>query len=187
MNDITLLTIVLFSSLLLFFGVAKRFAMHRSILRLLVKGLVTLLKRRFQEIVEVGPLTIIKRNLSKTLDQPYTVKHLGDALLVEYRLGSKVYKLVLPKPVSLPKRPAYFIMDGRENVTARLEEFIGPNHDFHNLKVTPRQLGFDRLTIFFDIGDKTVVEGDDHIPPLIKYQKEEESQEESQEKECRAS
>ena len=56
------------------------------------------------------------------------------------------------------------------NVTSQLAPWIGPEHNFHNSIFTPRDFGFDKLMVYFSVGDKMPVGCDDAIPKLLNRQ-----------------
>jgi hypothetical protein len=150
-----------------FFLKAKRFSTKRMVLKMILESCALVIKYKTKELWKVGFGTIIKRKFAKRLNQPFFAYQNKNNIIVKYIIKNKNYEIWLPIP-NPHFKPKYFIMAGRKNVTQDLEQFIGPNHDFHNCKITPGQLGYQNLTVFFDIGDKTKIGKDEQLPHLIK-------------------
>jgi hypothetical protein len=110
---------------------------------------------------------VIYRKLSNYLRQPYFCNSGSDSCVVEYELSGQKYKFLLKKETILGK-PRYFILHKRQDITSELKPWIGPNHDFHNSKLTPSDIGYEELTVFFSIGDKKCFGKNDVLPVLLK-------------------
>lgn len=112
--------------------------------------------------------TTIYKMLSKRLQQPYCARKTDDSYVVEYELNNENYKIV-QKYKQTPK-PTYFILQSlndsakKIDVTNQLKPYIGPNHNFHNATLTPSDLGFKQLTIYFSFNNKIIINHDEPLP-----------------------
>jgi len=160
--------------LLIYFLSAKRFKVKRLIIYIVSGGIFRAFKSRMLKIWEEGITTIVSKKFSKFLNQPYYCKVVGNESVIKYEFCGKNYKIFIKQRPSI-RKSKYFILehkDGtgkREDVTSKLQPWIGPNHDFHNTTLTPRDLGYKKLIVFFSIGDKITINENDQLPTnLIK-------------------
>jgi len=84
--------------------------------------------------------------------------------IISYYYGSRVYKIPIFTNNVHAKRN-YFIMYRNKDITPYLADVIGPNHDFHRMRLTPLDLGLnDSVKIFFNIGKSCVIAKDEIFP-----------------------
>jgi Family of unknown function (DUF5772) len=160
----------------MFFLTAKRFKIKRLVIYMAVRCIVEVMKGRIYKIWKEGLITLALRKCSGIIHQPYICKS-SDKGVVQYELDGKNYKFLAKRmntSVVVTKKK-YFILeckDGsgkREDITLKLQSWIGPNHDFHKTLLTPSDLGYKKLIVFFSIGDKIIVNENDPLPTnLIK-------------------
>lgn len=68
-----------------------------------------------------------------------------DMYSVTYYYKGYKYKILLHKRINLG---ILTILDHNNNdITEHLERYIGPNNDFHTIRLTPRNLGYSKLKI----------------------------------------
>lgn len=162
---ITILTIIV--GFLIYFVTAKRFKLKRLILSICFKTIYNVFKKWWLKFSEEGLKTIVFKRLSKFLKQPY---HCNNNI-VEYEFHNKKYKLMVNQ--SLIKKPSYFILNckegtgKKEDITLKLQPWIGPEHNFHNTLIKPSDLGYKKLIVVFSIGNKVVVNENDFLPTKL--------------------
>jgi hypothetical protein len=126
------------------------------------------------KIWKQGILNIVSNKISKILNKPYYCKICNnDQGVVKYEFCGKSYKILVKRPKINKDKITYFILehkDGtgkREDVTSKLQPWIGPNHDFHNTFLTPSDLGYKKLIVFFSIGDKIIINENEPFPTTL--------------------
>lgn len=82
-------------------------------------------------------------------------------ILVEYTFNKNTYKFF----ANLRRGPSNVVemRDGDSDVTATILPYLGPNEDWHGMKVTPGDMGLNSLTIMDVMGDETTYEKDQVI------------------------
>jgi hypothetical protein len=89
-------------------------------------------------------------------------------LVVEYKFGTRIYRLIIPKksPMTWVKVGAMKAgSDKFVNRTSKIEYFAGPFKNFHELPVKPRHISqkYVKLSFVFANGVKIHVEGEQPI------------------------
>ncbi len=98
-------------------------------------------------------LTIIKLNYEnlytrfiQTVKTPHLISH--DTYEIEYFYKGKIYRLQLKdNSQSLSSKSFNVYNEHGEEITSRLLEYLGPQLDFHSRGLTPKDLGYKRITI----------------------------------------
>lgn len=90
-----------------------------------------------------------KRKAKNTYEIEYTINCRPYRFIVHYKPGPSKYK--------------HFFVNETKDVSDIVFPFVGPNDDFHSIRYTPKDLGFDNLTIHFMNGDLREVKADEVI------------------------
>jgi hypothetical protein len=69
-----------------------------------------------------------------------------------YYIGMRRYKLHL-NTRSLPSTVIQITDENEDNVTEDVMEYMGPRHDFHNIKYSPSDLGYQSLDFYMIDGE----------------------------------
>lgn len=86
--------------------------------------------------------------------------------IVYYPYGVSWYKIIVPRN----RRPIVIDSIVNENgvdIKADVLPFMGPGHNFHGLMVTPRMMGFERVTIEYGVAQKLVKTFEANQPILL--------------------
>lgn len=154
----------------IFIMIPKRVKVKQILLLtiVVVYAIFKAVKYKLKTTLSKGILPVIYKKISHKLHQPY---YCTDQT-IQYELNGKIYKMKVETELKHTK-PSYFILsckDGtskKEDVTNQLESWIGPNHNFHNTKLTPGDIGYTKLIIIFSIGDKIILDKDDLLPNVL--------------------
>lgn len=105
--------------------------------------------------------TWILAYLTNKLSQYFIEMH-HTYYIIHYPLGVRWYKAVIPRHRG-PSPPIDTIInqDG-EDVKDEVYKYVGPSFDFHSQKITPRLMGYSKLTIntltnSYDIDENEVI------------------------------
>lgn len=86
--------------------------------------------------------------------------------IVHYPYGVSWYKIIVPRN----RRPIVIdsITDeSGKDIKSEVIPFMGPGHNFHGLMVTPRMMGFDRITIEYGVAQKCIKTFETNQPILL--------------------
>lgn len=73
---------------------------------------------------------------------------------IEYTIHCKRYRFHVQYKLG-PSRFRQFIADENVDVSETLFPYVGPNDDFHGIRYTPKDFGYDRICVHYQ-GDETV-------------------------------
>lgn len=100
-------------------------------------------------------ITIYKYKKMQWTNKLLAPNKLGNHFVeVPYLMNNSWYKIPIPRHIK--KTPTVVkVMSGDEDVTTKIREYLGPNEDFHQQLLTPKDLGYHELKfqLFVNMGD----------------------------------
>ena len=99
----------------------------------------------------------LNRPILKYFPEKYEIRY-------QYK-DQKYYRINLNPKNKLLRRASPFKIENEngEDVISLVAEFMGPCRDFHGLNLTPKTMGFKKLTFFYILKDSRVFEEKDRI------------------------
>lgn len=118
-----------------------------------------------KKLYEIGPLNILSATSRHIYDKFfYTPPLIKDKThyTISYTHNNKEYKILCKN--NRQRKRIVVIQDENENdVSERVEKFMGPFYDFHGVKTRPRDMGYKKLTFETLMHGKMEFEEDDEI------------------------
>lgn len=107
------------------------------------------------ESVRETVITIYKYKKLQLTNRLLAPTRLGEHFVeVPYLMNNSWYRIPIPRHIK--KTPTVVkVMSGNQDVTSKIREYLGPNEDFHQQLITPKDLGYHELKfqLFVNIGD----------------------------------
>lgn len=84
-----------------------------------------------------------------------SVDVVNDMYHVQYNLNGRIYKLLFKRERG-PKTQYTFSTMGGLDITTTIEQYLGPNKDFHGQKYTPYMMGLNNLIAIPEDGESLI-------------------------------
>ena len=109
--------------------------------------------------------TAVKQTFANFLSKKH-VEINTNYYIVYYPYGVSWYKIIVPRN----RRPMVIDSITDENgvdIKSQVLSFMGPGHNFHGMMVTPKMMGFQKITIEYGAVDKISKSFDTNVPILL--------------------
>lgn len=82
--------------------------------------------------------------------------------IVSYYNGDVKYSILVPKCRPGPSNVDSIECKGKD-ITEDVTKYMGPYHNFHGIRTSPRDLGFDEVTVNFFVADSVTFKSEEAI------------------------